>query len=946
MRAAWVLLCATYAVATTDTAPQCRDQPSVVDDAVFRARVVISDEVMGARAAVAGDLNDDGRPDIVTASSTDNTIAVFFNEGNRTFSRKRALTYEAKGARMVALGDVDGDGALDVVFGAYYDNTVGWFRNDGKGDFEAESKARRKAGLPEWRVVSASADEVQGVVAADLDGDGDLDVASASSGDHSIAWFENMGGGRFCEVKRVVDDDAIGARTVAAGDLDGDGKVDLASASKDDDTIAVYLQGEAFSKRVVNASAAGAYSLVVVDVDRDGDADLVTASNGDDTVAWYENDGTGTAWTFHEIYAGADFVLSVAAADFDLDGDVDVASASFFDGGVRWYENLGGAQTWAPHDLRVVAGTQGHYVWAGDVDGDGDDDLVASTHAENTAAVYYASTCDGPPSDKCCAAGWRWDGARCVSCDAGDYGSERGVCEPCPDACAIPGFTQTPAACLGITGCAPSFEACLAECTCGADAYLDDATDTCAPCPDGQRKAEPAPRDEATYESEGRDWAGFSEEGCVVGSDPKGKRSDLNGDRERILLITLCVILTFTAAVCLVYGLQRAWLWFASMREGARLHELDLGRRLLKALATPSECRYTVCFLSYDDFRACGKLKSHEKLRRKLVHLDDRDDIVAFCERVPTCFVSHQWLGLTHPDPTGVHFEAILEACDALCERYDVDPRRLYLWVDYVSVPQKNKVLQQLSIGSITVYASVCRYFLVVAPATTNADTGVKCDSSTYQRRGWCRLEQFARIASGGLREMCLWEDGRLAPIKDNARWYQDSCEVFQADFTFESDKGRIVETFLGLYGILLVNKNEGDNAMILGLIEARRELVFPANYFHDLPRRLEREIAIIQSDGDVEEQPTAQSTRSVSFHSSTEEINSETSLMRSRVNSLRTFSMRSVHMSEEALKSLHSMTSALSATKSLRARVEMVEPALGDGEATPVYGHGMRRPA
>ena len=80
---------------------------------------------------MAGDLNDDGRPDIVTASSTDNTIAVFFNEGNRTFSRKRALTYEAKGARMVALGDVDGDGALDVVFGAYYDNTVGWFRNDG-----------------------------------------------------------------------------------------------------------------------------------------------------------------------------------------------------------------------------------------------------------------------------------------------------------------------------------------------------------------------------------------------------------------------------------------------------------------------------------------------------------------------------------------------------------------------------------------------------------------------------------------------------------------------------------------------------------------------------------------------------------------------------------------------------------------------------------------------
>ena len=92
---------------------------------------------------MAGDLNDDGRPDIVTASSTDNTIAVFFNEGNRTFSRKRALTYEAKGARMVALGDVDGDGALDVVFGAYYDNTVGWFRNDGDALRRPETRVGR-----------------------------------------------------------------------------------------------------------------------------------------------------------------------------------------------------------------------------------------------------------------------------------------------------------------------------------------------------------------------------------------------------------------------------------------------------------------------------------------------------------------------------------------------------------------------------------------------------------------------------------------------------------------------------------------------------------------------------------------------------------------------------------------------------------------------------------
>jgi hypothetical protein len=73
------------------------------------------------------------------------------------------------------------------------------------------------------------------------------------------------------------------------------------------------------------------------------------------------------------------------------------------------------------------------------------------------------------------------------------------------------------------------------------------------------------------------------------------------------------------------------------------------------------------------------------------------------------------------------------------------------------------------------------------------------CDSASYQRRGWCRLEQFARMAVGDLRDMVLWEDGRLLEIGKDADWYRDSCEVFQGEFMDESDKNKIVETFLGL---------------------------------------------------------------------------------------------------------------------------------------------------
>jgi len=88
-----------------------------------------------------------------------------------------------------------------------------------------------------------------------------------------------------------------------------------------------------------------------------------------------------------------------------------------------------------------------------------------------------------------------------------------------------------------------------------------------------------------------------------------------------------------------------------------------------------------------------------------------------------------------------------------------------------------------------------------------------------------------------------LWEDGRLLEIGKDADWYRDSCEVFRGEFQDDKDKDKIVETFLGLYAILLANRDEGDNHVVIETIEARRDAVFPESYFHDLPARLEREI-------------------------------------------------------------------------------------------------------
>ena len=68
-----------------------------------------------------------------------------------------------------------------------------------------------------------------GVVASDVDGDGDMDVVRVSNDDHTIAWYENDGNENFTE--HVITTSALGAITVRASDVDGDGDIDVLSAS-------------------------------------------------------------------------------------------------------------------------------------------------------------------------------------------------------------------------------------------------------------------------------------------------------------------------------------------------------------------------------------------------------------------------------------------------------------------------------------------------------------------------------------------------------------------------------------------------------------------------------------------------------------------------------------------------------------------------------------------
>ncbi|MEO1999401.1 MAG: FG-GAP-like repeat-containing protein, partial [Planctomycetaceae bacterium] len=223
------------------------------------------------------------------------------------------------------------------------------------------------------------------VFAIDMDGDGDMDVLSASDNDDKIGWYENNGNQTF--TSHVITTGANGADSVFAIDMDGDGDIDVLSASHEDDRVVLYKNdgNENFTPQTITAAANYPWSVYVADMDADGDMDILSASQHGDKITWYENDGSEN-FADHTISTTADAAFRVYAADVDSDGDMDVLSASAYDNKIAWYEN-NGSQAFTSHVISTTA-TFATSVVATDMDGDGDMDVLSASSNDNTIAWY------------------------------------------------------------------------------------------------------------------------------------------------------------------------------------------------------------------------------------------------------------------------------------------------------------------------------------------------------------------------------------------------------------------------------------------------------------------------------------------------------------------------------------------------------------------------------
>ncbi len=115
-----------------------------------------------------------------------------------------------------------------------------------------------------------------------------------------VVWYENDG---LSFTRNVITNLTNGVKSVVAGDLDGDGDVDVAAVSYVGDTVDWFENDgavdPAFSRHSVTTTLLGQMSMEIADVDGDGNDDLVVASYFDGKIAWYQNDGSPVVPTFY-----------------------------------------------------------------------------------------------------------------------------------------------------------------------------------------------------------------------------------------------------------------------------------------------------------------------------------------------------------------------------------------------------------------------------------------------------------------------------------------------------------------------------------------------------------------------------------------------------------------------------------------------------------------------
>ena len=314
----------------------------LVSDA--RAQFTKTDYLVGdgPTTPIFADLDGDADQDLAATNTRSDNVSIMENASGR-FNAIAGSAFSVGDSPVgIAAADFDGDGNVDLATANEGnaidpDGNVTMLQSDGSFGFTSQTVPNSVTGADPY-----------GIVAADLDGDTDVDLAVTNrTKSGNVTVLRNDGSGNFTRADQV--DVGNQPRLIAAADFNDDGSLDLASANNADDSVSILENTTStvglpdFTSTIAEAVGDGPSDVIAADLTGDGQTDLAVTNTTDNTISILENTSTAPgALSFSETTEGVGArPFGITPGQFDRQVGTDLAVSNNDDGDVSFLLNDG-----------------------------------------------------------------------------------------------------------------------------------------------------------------------------------------------------------------------------------------------------------------------------------------------------------------------------------------------------------------------------------------------------------------------------------------------------------------------------------------------------------------------------------------------------------------------------------------------------------------------------